>query len=146
MYAEAMNEVEGPNGPNSYKMFDYLERIRQRAGLPEPDVRKAWEQYALIPNKPTRSKEDLREIIRRERTIELAFEGKRFWDLRRWKKITDMNEQPRGWDIEGENMEDFYHVINVYEKVVTFSTKNYFFPIPESNIWSNDYLIQNYGW
>jgi hypothetical protein len=143
MYAEAVNEVEGPNGANSATLFAYLDDIRDRAGL--AGVKESWTNFSTNPTKPD-TKEGLREIIRRERSIELAFEGKRFWDIRRWKKITDLNEQPRGWNIMGENNDDFYKVVNVHPRSVSFSTKDYFFPIKESNLYVNDRLIQNYGW
>jgi hypothetical protein len=143
MYAEAVNEAEGPNGPSSEKMFGYIDAVRDRAGL--SGVRESWSKYSSNPDKPD-SREGLREIIQRERTIELAFEGKRFWDLRRWKKITELNEQPMGWNIQGENEEDFYNVVNVYPRNVSFSTKDYFFPIREDNLNVNEHLIQNYGW
>jgi hypothetical protein len=143
MYAEAVNEAEGPDGPNSGKMFEYLDAIRDRGGL--AGVKESWVKFSTNPNKPN-SQAGLREIIQRERTIELAFEGKRFWDIRRWKKITELNEQPRGWNIMGENEEDFYKVINAYPRTITFSTKDYFFPIKQSDLYVNDHLIQNYGW
>ncbi|MDR3093301.1 MAG: RagB/SusD family nutrient uptake outer membrane protein, partial [Bacteroidales bacterium] len=64
----------------------------------------------------------------------------------RWKNINDLNEQPKGWNIMGENNDDFYQVIHVHPRKVSFSTKDYFFPIKESNLYVNDRLIQNYGW
>jgi hypothetical protein len=143
MYAEAVNEAEGPNGPNSAKMFGYLNDIRDRAGL--EGVKESWAKYSTNPTKPD-SKEGLREIIQRERTIELAFEGKRFWDIKRWRKISELNEQPKGWYVEGENEEDFYRVVNLHPTTITFTTKDYFFPIREYNLYVNDQLVQNYGW
>ncbi|MDR1718766.1 MAG: RagB/SusD family nutrient uptake outer membrane protein [Dysgonamonadaceae bacterium] len=143
MYAEAVNEAEGPDGPNSAKMFAYLNEIRQRAGL--EDVKESWRKYSTKPEKPN-SKEGLREIIRRERTIELMFEGKRFWDLRRWDKIDELNDQPKGWKIEGETPDDFYKVSRVYDRVISFTAKDYFFPIREYDLYVNDNLVQNYGW
>jgi hypothetical protein len=143
MYAEAVNEVEGPNGPNSGKMFEYLDAVRERAGL--AGVKESWANFSINPDKPN-SQDGLREIIQRERTIELAFEGKRFWDIRRWNKIRELNEQPRGWNIMGENEKDFYQVVNVDSRMINFTTKDNFFPIRESNLYVNNHLIQNYGW
>ncbi|MDR3246760.1 MAG: RagB/SusD family nutrient uptake outer membrane protein [Prevotellaceae bacterium] len=143
MYAEAVNESEGPDGPNSDKMFAYLNDIRDRAGL-EP-VKESWLNYSTDPDKPS-DKSGLRDIIQRERTIELAFEGKRFWDIRRWRKIDELNEQPQGWNIQGETAEEFYKPVNVFPRKVEFTVKNYFTPISESALNVNDQLIQNYGW
>jgi hypothetical protein len=125
-------------------MFEDLDAIRDRAGL--AGVKDSWANHSIDPDKPTRSKEGLRDIIQRERTIELMFEGKRYWDVRRWKKIAELNEQPRGWNAEGKTEEDFYKVINVHDRNIVFSVKDYFFPIKEDNLYVNEHLIQNYGW
>lgn len=143
MYAEAANEAEGPNGANSEKLFKYLDEVRDRAGL-EP-TKQAWSKYSNNPNKPA-DKEGLREIIHQERTIELAFEGKRFWDIRRWRNIDELNEQPQGWNITGETQDDFYKITNVYPRKVKFSVRDYFFPLKEQTLNVNGNLIQNYGW
>lgn len=143
MYAEAVNEAEGPNGPNSANLFRYLDEVRGRAGL-EP-TKQAWSKYSDNPDKPA-EKDGLREIIHQERTIELAFEGKRFWDIRRWRKINELNVQPQGWNIMGETPEDFYKLINVNAREVKFSVRDYFFPLKENTLNVNENLIQNYGW
>ncbi len=139
MYAEALNEINGPTD----EIFSYLDLIRARVGL--EGVRDSWRKYSSNPNKPD-TKEGLRKIIHQERTIELAFEGKRFWDLRRWKEIDVLNDQPRGWNIMGESTEDFYRVTLVAQVPVKFTVKDYFWPIKESNLTVNKNLLQNYGW
>ena len=68
-YAEAENELNGP----SAEVYGLLNQIRNRAGMPNVDQNK----YG--------SKETLRELIRRERSIELAGEGLRRADILRWK-------------------------------------------------------------
>jgi hypothetical protein len=140
MYAEALNESEGPGND---EIFTYLDLIRKRAGL--KGVKESWRDYSLNPNKPD-TKDGLREIIHQERTIELAFEGKRFWDLRRWKQIGELNNQPMGWNVRGETPEDFYRVIAVAQQPVNFTIKDYFWPIKETSIVNNRNLVQNYGW
>ncbi|QZE13277.1 RagB/SusD family nutrient uptake outer membrane protein [Halosquirtibacter laminarini] len=139
MYAEALNEYSGP----SSEVFKYLDDIRSRAGL--QGVKESWTQYSINPTKPD-TKDGLRDIIHQERTIELAFEGKRFWDIRRWKKIEVLNEQPRGWNILADNQEEFYKVLNIAVEPVEFGVKDYFWPLKESNLDVNEHLIQNYGW
>jgi hypothetical protein len=138
-YAEALNEANGP----SDEVFTYLDAIRKRAGL--KGVEESWANYSVEPNKP-KTKEGLREIIQQERTIELAFEGKRFWDIRRWKQISTLNEQPRGWNTSGDNAEDFYVLTLLPQKPIQFSVKDYFWPIREYDLSVNNNLIQNYGW
>lgn len=139
MYAEALNEFSGPNP----EIFTYLDLIRARAGL--KGVKESWSQYSLKPNKPD-TKDGLRQIIHQERTIELAFEGKRFWDIRRWKAIDELNDQPRGWNIAGETTEDFYNIVFVAQVPTRFTVKDYFWPIKEADLTVNKNLIQNYGW
>ena len=93
LYAEALNEVNGP----SEEVYSYLNKIRTRAGL--PDVEVAWTIFSKYPDK-YKTQAGLREIIQRERAIELVFEGQRFWDLRRWKTATtELNKPITGWDL-----------------------------------------------
>lgn len=139
MYAEALNEAEGPGE----EVYYYLDLIRERVGL--DGVVESWRNHSTSPDKPL-SKDGLRSIIQQERTIELAFEGKRFWDIRRWKQIEVMNEMPLGWNILGENTADFYNVISLSRESLRFTTKDYLWPIRESNLYVNKNLIQNYGW
>jgi len=69
MYAEAKNEYSGSGA----SIYAAVEKIRQRAGL-SPYVLPAGLSQA-----------EMREVVRNERRIELAFEEQRFWDIRRWK-------------------------------------------------------------
>lgn len=139
MYAEALNEFSGP----SAEAISYLDLIRARAGL--KGVKESWLNYSNKPNKPD-TKDGLRQIIHQERNIELAFEGKRFWDIRRWKEINVLNEQPLGWNIFGETSDDFYKIVSVAQIPVKATVKDYFWPIKESNLSVNKNLLQNYGW
>ena len=138
LYAEAMNEVNGP----SPEVFQYLDLIRAKGGL--PGVKESWSNFSRNPSKFSK-KEGLREIIRRERSIEMAREGERFWDLRRWKDAPlELNKPITGWDVDQEKAEDYYR-----EKVLfnqTFSLKDYFWPIREHDLIVNKNLVQNPGW
>ncbi len=86
-----------------------------------------------------------REIIHRERMIELSFEGEPYWDLLRWKEAESEFKKPiTGWNVKGENTTEYYEV-----KVLTqpqFSIKNYLFPIKQNSLDVNPNLIQNFGW
>jgi hypothetical protein len=140
LYAEALNEYGGP----SEEAFRYLDLVRNRVGL--EGVQESWRKYSINPEKPN-NKDGLRDIIHQERTIELAFEGERFWDVRRWKKISELNEQPMGWNsLRGETEEDFYTVTSVARTPVQFSVKDYLWPIKEYELSVNGKLVQNYGW
>lgn len=138
LYAEALNEVNGP----SDEIYLYLDKIRARAGL--PGVEEAWRNYSVNPNK-YKTKEGLREIIHRERTIELMFEGQRFWDLRRWKKaVNELNKPITGWDLEQETAQGYYREKMIYNQ--TFRTRDYLWPLNENTILANPALVQNPGW
>jgi hypothetical protein len=78
LYAEALNEVNGP----TTTAISYVDKIRARAGL--EGVADSWSKYSKNPSKPG-TKDGLRDIIHQERRIELCFEGQSGWDLRRWK-------------------------------------------------------------
>jgi hypothetical protein len=139
MYAEALNEAQGPVDD----VFTYLDLVRARAGL--KGVRESWSTYSTQPGKPG-TKEGMREIIHDERTIELAFEGKRFWDIRRWKEIHVMNETAQGWNVLGETPEDFYKVMSVAKELAEFNVRDYLWPIKDADLTINNHLLQNYGW
>lgn len=138
LYAEALNEFSGPG----VEVYEYLDAIRERAGL--EGVVTSWANYSNNPQKPL-SKDGLRSIIQQERNIELCFECQRFWDLRRWKKLADIT-QPKGWNMQGETIEDYYHIIPLENSSITFSTRDYLWPIKEQELIINKNLIQNYGW
>ena len=84
-------------------------------------------------------------LIRNERRIELCFENKRFWDIRRW--MLPLNETVRGMRIDRDKAtsELTYTVIDVEERVYDNSYQCYG-PIPKGEVlkWSN--LQQNKGW
>ncbi|MDR2472185.1 MAG: RagB/SusD family nutrient uptake outer membrane protein [Tannerella sp.] len=137
--AEAINESKGPVS----EVFDYIDLVRQRAGL--NGVVESWKKSDQ-PDYPTASKDNLRNIIRRERQVEFACEGINYWDSHRWK--TAMREQGnlivQGWNIRGENATDYYVPTTYYTKRFTF--REYLAPIPEYEIINNPNLIQNPGW
>lgn len=138
MYAEALNEYkEIPDA----EVYEYIDLVRNRTGL--DGVVESWAEHSVDPQKPL-SKKGMREIIQRERMIELAFEGIRFWDLRRWKLSEDyMNRPIRGLSIlERDN--NFYQVQNLYNP--TFEMKDYLWPLKQSTLLKNRNLTQNPGW
>lgn len=138
-YAEALNESK--TSPDS-QVYEYIDKVRSRAGL--NGVVESWTNYSNTPEKPI-TKEGMREIIRKERLIEMAFEGGRFWDLRRWKLSYDyMNKPIKGWNVLGETAKDYYNVQILFNP--TYSEKNYLWPIAESELINNPQILQNPGW
>lgn len=138
LYAEALNEASEPND----EVYKYINLVRARAGI--PTVQKSWDQYSKTPDE-YKTKNGLRNIIHRERLIELAFEGKRFWALRRWKQAaTKLNQPITGWDLDQENAEAYYRERTIFNQ--TFYTRDYLWPLSEKTLLHNDKLVQNPGW
>lgn len=139
LYAEALNETLTAPNQDVYK---YVDMIRKRTGL--EGVVEAWNKYSTFPQKPL-SKNGMREIIHRERNIELVFEGHRFWDTRRWKEaINYYNEPVRGWNIDGATPADFYQPITYPHH--QYILRDVLWPIRELDISTNKNLLQNPGW
>ena len=137
MYAEALNESqESP----TQDVYDYVDLVRERAGL--KGVKESWSKYSKSPDKPN-TKNGMREIIRMERLNELACEGKRFWDLRRWKK--ELPREVKGWHIQGETAQEFYRVTTIYLRS-KYSYKDYLWPLKLETILKDPNLVQNPGW
>ncbi|NDV80995.1 RagB/SusD family nutrient uptake outer membrane protein [Bacteroides sp. 51] len=140
MYAEALNEAEDVVNEDVYK---YINLVRNRSGI--PGVKEAWKDHSIHPSKPSTA-EGMREIIRRERLIELAIEGHHYFDVRRWKTASKELSQPvLGWNIEGEDEATYYQIRTIYIPPV-FTNKQYLWPLKEESIIKNSNLIQTYGW
>ncbi|MFD2906876.1 RagB/SusD family nutrient uptake outer membrane protein [Sphingobacterium anhuiense] len=117
-YAEAQNEKSGPDAT----VFDALDQLRVRAGLPKVD-RGAYG-----------SQGKLRELIRNERAVELVLEGVRYYDIRRWKTAPDV-------------MKNIYDVKNGLAQERVWNDRLYLMPVPQSQIdLSYGVLKQNTGY
>lgn len=140
-YAEALNEVDaaGSTGPNAATIEGCLMALRDRAGIEAG----ADNRYGLPA---AYTYEEMQEIIRNERRIELAFEEHRFWDIRRWKIAGQVMNQPvRGVEITRQPDGSFhYEYVDACTSV--FEEKMYWYPIPRGEIQDNPALTQNPGW
>lgn len=117
-YAEAKNETTGPEP----SIYDAVDLIRIRSGMP-PLNRSVYGTQAT-----------LREAIRQERKVELALEGHRYMDIRRWK-------------IAPQVMSNIYDVKNTLAQARVWSDKLYLMPVPQSQIdLSYGVLVQNEGY
>jgi hypothetical protein len=128
-YAEAQNEAVGPDGT----VYSALHLIRQRAGM--PDITAGLSQS------------DMRDAIRRERQVELAFEEHRFYDVRRWK-IADVTENVPAYGVDVSVSGGVYtYTRKVALSGRTFAPKHYWLPIPRAEIQaSNNQIEQNTGY
>jgi hypothetical protein len=136
-YAEAMNEAFGPTNADTFKItsLQAINNVRTRAGVAMPAVAAAV------------TKEELRQKIRNERRVELAFEDHRYWDVRRWM----IGESTLGATLKGVKIIRISDGVFTYtpfdlEKRI-FEPKMYFYPIPQSEvIKGNGSIEQNPGW
>ena len=131
-YAEAMIHV---NGNCDYKDATYtmsareaLNAVRKRAGIPE---------VAAC------SQDEFLTRVKHERRVEMAFEGQRFWVLRRWKNLDETK------NIYAVRITHHDGVLS-YEKTLlserSVSNKLYFYPIANVELFKNKKLVQNSGW
>jgi hypothetical protein len=127
-YAEALNEAEGPVAA----AYEAVNTIRSRSGMPD------------LPS--GLSKEQFRERVQKERTVELAYEEHRLWDLRRWLKAMEVLNGPfegiKIYKIDGSA--EFRYEPYTFENR-TFKERMYLHPF-EYNEVLKGYLIQNPGY
>lgn len=132
MYAECKTETNSIDD----SVYDALDLIRNRAGMPEVDrVR-----YA--------SQSDLRKLIRHERRVELAMEGLRWFDICRWK----IGEDVMPGDVKGAwlgTVDPATGALSLNGEQIFVETrqfdaaKNYLWPIPQSVIDATPAIEQN---
>src|SRR5690606_6974708 len=119
MYAEAVNELQGPN----QLVYDAINQVRSRPSVNMPGLT------------PGLSQQEMREAIRLERRIELAGEQSYFFDIRRWGIAEEVMNGPI-----------LNHERNVIEVRAFNPTKDLLWPIPYTQIDLNPALIQNQGY
>lgn len=139
-YAEAANEAWGPTGTgeNSYSAYDVIKALRQRAGVGDGTNDPYLDQVSG-------NTEQMRELIRNERRLELCFEDHRFWDLRRWNvELNKLNESAHGLRIDETGSGKEYTTIEVESR--KYKDYMYHGPIPYQEILKWNELEQNAGW
>lgn len=152
-YAEAANDAWGPNADPTgvgFTAYDVIKAIRERAGIGKDEFGRDLPGGDLYIEQVKNDKNKMAELIRNERRLELCFENKRFWDLRRW--LLPLNEPIKGMKVEKINPEDEnsalkYSVFELTDEKRDFDNSYQCYgPIPKEEIlkWSN--LIQNKGW
>ncbi len=146
-YAEAANDAWGPksDGGNGFSAYDVIKLIRERAGLAKDEFGMDLPNGDEYLDECAQDKAKMTDLIRNERRIELCFENKRFWDMRRW--LLPLDETVKGVKIERneDTGELKYTIIDVEDRKYDNSYQCYG-PIPKSEQlkWGN--LMQNKGW
>lgn len=145
-YAEAVNEAYGPQGKAGGMDITALEAvniIRRRIGMPD------------VLEKFTGSKEMMRERIRNERIVELAFEGHHYYyDIRRWKTAPElMSSTLYGMYVESVTKSEEYPAGRKYERRPLPSNRQcvwkdymYVIPFPDSEAYKMKNFVNNQAW
>lgn len=147
-YAEAANDAWGPKSDPTgigFTAYDVIKAIRERAGLATNEIGQPLPQGDVYLEDCANDQARMTNLIRNERRIELCFENKRFWDLRRW--LLPLNEGIRGMQVDrnDETNELTYTIFDVEDRIFDSSYQCYG-PIPQSEILKWSKLKQNRGW
>lgn len=126
MRVEALVEGGQWNHPD---VIDYLNQIRNRSNMPNVD--------AAVYN----SEAKMRELYRRERRVELAFEGSRWFDIRRWK----IADKVMGVTVMGATNPATGQAVVVETRKFN-KDRDYVWPIPIQEIQGNSNMVQNPGY
>lgn len=132
--AEALVET----GESTDEAKSLIKVIRDRAGNTNDIDKMVAERY----------NGSLRDLVRNERRVELAQEGLRFADIRRWNILLDVMNKP----IEGIEYRDFSsgtpkHTVLIPAERDAYTAKDFWWPIPQAEIDLNPGRItQNEGW
>ncbi len=145
MYAEACAAVGGATASAkcSLTALDAVNKIRERAGV------------AGVAAKFTGNKDKFMDEVRRERAVELAFEGHRFNDLRRWLlldkapyNIKTSQEFIRAGEFDPKNPQNT-EVSGFKEKTILtrhFTSKHWWMPLKKKDTSIYPEMFQNPGW
>ena len=167
-------EIAAPYGPDvpfirlAEVMLIYAEALYEKDGqISDADLDKSINKLRARTDLPSLTNAfvnsnglDMREEIRRERSVELFLEGQRFDDIRRWKTAeTEMPMALTGVQYTGtqyENEEPWKSIeftLDANGNIVVeaasnrrFDNKHYLFPLPTRQILINPQLEQNPGW
>lgn len=129
-YAEALNEADYAG--NKSLVCNLLDQIRHRGGI-----------IGNVANRADlNSQTAMRNFIHKERTIELAFEEHRWWDVRRW----NVAGEALGRDIYGIDVAADGTITRKVAQQRKWQDKFYLYPIPEAEVWKIGQDFQNEGW
>ena len=149
-YAEAANDAWGPKTDGAglgLSAYDIIKMIRKRGGIGK-DANGDYQGDPYL-DECAGDQTKMRDLIRNERRIELCFENKRFWDIRRWQ--LPLAETAKGVQVDiidatgsavPGNLK--YIILNVEPR--QFESYQNFGPIPNSEVLQWSELKQNKGW
>jgi hypothetical protein len=135
-YAEACNEK--PTRDEAEALL-YFNKVRERSGLNKIEV--AYPE--VIGNKDL-----LRTLLQKERMVEMAFEGHRYYDIRTWM-IADKEFSGPNYtrNLLSKTYDDSWtRTDKIFPGKMVFEPKNYLFPIQQAQLNEMKNITQNYGW
>jgi hypothetical protein len=132
-YVEALSESD----PSNADIVKYLNLIRKRAGIPQYG---AGTGAIAIP-----SGQAMKDAIRSERRIELAFENTRYFDTRRWK-IAATTDAGAFYGMDMSKNDNSFYNKTLLETRIFRKERDYLFPIPYDEVLKNNNMVQNPGW
>ena len=144
-YAEVCNEIN-PGDPN---IITYLDKVRERAGIP------GYQELARTNKKNIIGNQDLqRKMIQRERQVELAMEGQRYFDIRRWMICGEGEDADQsalhGMNMNGYKDQPIGSATSYFTRILIESRawrrSMYLYPIPQDEIQKSQLLVQNPLW
>lgn len=144
LYSEALNECTEGNNEPAADVYKYINLVRERAGL--QTVQESWSSYSKYADK-YKTKTGMREIIRQERRIELAFEGDAWFDLRRWKMMEGLfgASTIKGYNIQLTDNTEYITTPTIIHST-SYSLKNNLWPLKDTELHKDLNLVQNLGW
>ena len=154
-FAEAVNEVWGPNTApdfaNGLTAVEAVNTVRRRVKLPIaenvtlPSELQTYGSESLpdVLPKFTADAATFRERIRNERSVELAFEGHRWHDIRRWY-VAHLDKYKIRYKAEFDKEHTFYREVELF--TAQFDDKHYWFPFRRSDVEQYEGFEQNPGW
>lgn len=128
-YAEAKTELDQID----QSVYDAVNMVRQRPDVNMPEITTG------------KSQDEMREIVRHERLVELAFEGLRLFDIRRWEIAEDLMVG-KVYGITYVDDNDELQTIEVPGFTRFWDARNYLWPVPQKEVELNRNLGQNPGW
>ena len=135
-YAEACNEKTSRDEAEALR---YINKVRNRVGLNNLEV-----AYPEVKG----NKLLLRELILKERMVELAFEGHRFHDIRTWMIAPkEFNGPYYTRNVLSKTYEGSWtRTDQIFNYEMVFENKHYFQPIHDNQRKDMVNMTQNYGW
>jgi hypothetical protein len=153
-YAEAVNEAYGPAGTSTnctLTAVDAVNKVRNRVMVGPytntyPDLYDFQVGGTPLPGvaaKYTASKEIFRQVVRNERAVELAFEMKRWHDMRRWGIASDLKWRQK-YQLDFDKAHTFFN--KVLQVTSVFEPKHWWLPFKPKDAALYPAFKQNPGW